>query len=59
MSINLSGGLWLWALRFVALLMMLIVLFSVAVPTVVLGIAWALLLLFSFVTITGQSAPPG
>lgn len=59
MSVSLSGSLYLWAIRFLALLMTLIVLFNVNVPTLVLGIAWALLLLFSFVTLTGQSAPPG
>lgn len=58
MTVYLSGSLWLWALRFVALLYTLMLLFHVAVPEVILGIAWALLLLFSFVVLTGQSAPP-
>lgn len=59
MTVNLSGPLWLWALRFVALLYVLILVFSIHVPELLLALAWFLLLLFSFVTITGQSSPPG
>lgn len=58
MTVSLSGSLWLWALRAVALCYVLILVFHVAVPELVLGICWFALLLFSFVTITGQSAPP-
>jgi hypothetical protein len=57
MTVYLSGSLWLWALRFVALLMTLIVLFHVAVPELLLGIAWLILLVLSFVTFTGSHPP--
>lgn len=58
MTVNLSGSLWLWSLRVVALLYTLILLFHISVPEILLGIAWLALLIFSFVTITGQSNPP-
>ena len=58
MTVSLSGSLWIWALRAVALCYVLMLVFHVNVPELVLGICWGLLLLFSFVTITGQSSPP-
>ncbi len=59
MTVNLSGSLWLWSLRVVALLYVLIILFHISVPELLLGLAWLALLIFSFVTITGQTSPPG
>ena len=57
MSINLSGTLWLWSLRFLSLLMVLILVFHIAVPELLLALAWFLLLLFSFVTMPGNNPP--
>ena len=57
MTINWSGSLWLWALRFLALLMVLILVFHIAVPELLIALAWFLLLLFSFVTFPGNNPP--
>lgn len=57
MTVNWSGSLWLWALRFVALLYVLVLAFHVAVPEWLLALAWFLLLLFSFVVFPGNNPP--
>ena len=58
MTISLSGSLWLWSLRVVAFLYTILILFHVAVPEILLGLAWLALLIFSFVSIGGASSPP-
>jgi hypothetical protein len=57
MSVNWSGSLWMWSLRFLSLLMVLILVFKIAVPELLLALAWFLLLLFSFVTLPGNNPP--
>lgn len=57
MTINLSGSLWMWSLRLLSLLMVLILVFHIAVPELLLALAWFLLLLFSFVVFPGNNPP--
>lgn len=57
MTINLSGSIWFWFLRAVALCYILILLLHVAVPEIVVGLCWLGLFLFSFINISGSSTP--
>lgn len=58
MTVSLSGSLWIWALRAVAFCYVLSIIFNVVVPPLILGLCWLALLVFSFVTIVGNT-PPG
>lgn len=58
MEVKLTGPIWFWLLRLVAFLYMLQLVFNVRVPELVLGLAWTGFLVFSFIIITGNNAPP-